>query len=123
ERVQEICAMMPAATDADWAAVARRMSRVPAALAGFRESLDQASRCGSFTAAPRQVRLLAGQLDDWLADAAGRGWYAGFAAPAQGPPAPRAELDGAAAPAPGGNARLAGRPRAEDAPRATGPPG
>ena len=93
ERVQEIFSLMPTETADDWAAVAGRMRHVPEALAGFRTTLDEKG----FTAAPRQVELLAGQLDRWLADADGRGWYAGFTAPAVVAPTLRTELDAAAA--------------------------
>jgi uncharacterized protein (DUF885 family) len=106
ERVQEIFALMPAESADNWAAVAHRMRQVPAALAGFRETLEQAASRGRFTAAPRQVRLLAEQLDRWLAEAGGRGWYAAFTETAQVPVALRAELDAAAAEAAAGTADL-----------------
>ncbi len=122
ERVQEIFALMPAESADDWGSVARRMRRVPAALTGFRETLEQAAARGSFKAAPRQVRLLAGQLDRWLADAGGRGWHAGFTEAAQVPPVLRAELDAAAAEAGAGTAALRDWLRTGYLPRVEGSP-
>jgi uncharacterized protein (DUF885 family) len=94
--VRGIFPIMPTATEEDWAAVARRMARVPQAYAGYRESLAEGARRGLF-AAPRQVRAVAGQLAEWAAAAGGRGWFADFAAAARVSPALRAELDAAAA--------------------------
>jgi uncharacterized protein (DUF885 family) len=48
-------------------------------------------------AAPRQASTVVSQLTDWMAAAGGKGWFAGFAAAADLPPALRAELDAAAA--------------------------
>ncbi|AXB43379.1 DUF885 domain-containing protein [Amycolatopsis albispora] len=87
--------MMPTATDDDWAVIARRMANVPAALAGYTESLRTGAERG-LTAAPRQVRTLAGQLADWSAVADGRGWFAGLAAKATVPDSLRGDLDRAA---------------------------
>ncbi|WP_213454850.1 DUF885 domain-containing protein [Rhizomonospora bruguierae] len=122
ERVQEIFALMPVDSADNWAAVAHRMRLLPATLAGFRETLEQAAARGSFTAAPRQVRLLAGQLDRWLAATDGRGWYAGFAEPAQVPAALRAALDTAAAEAAAGTAALRDWLRTGYLPRVEGSP-
>ncbi|ASW57542.1 DUF885 domain-containing protein [Plantactinospora sp. KBS50] len=122
ERVQEIFALMPTDGPEDWAAVARRMRRLPAALADFRETLEQAADRGGFTAAPHQVELLADQLGQWLAEAGGRGWYAGFtdAARVSGPL--RAELDAAAADAAAGTAGLRDWLRTGYLPRVAGGP-
>jgi uncharacterized protein (DUF885 family) len=96
ERVQGIFEMMPADSAADWAVIAARMRRVPDALAGHRASLVTALEKGGFTAAPTQVRIVAGQLDGWVRDHGGRGWYAGFASAAAVPASLRADLDAAA---------------------------
>jgi uncharacterized protein (DUF885 family) len=88
--------LMPAATAADWAVIARRMRRVPRALDGYRDSLAVGARRGLF-AAPRQVRALATQLGEWVGAADGRGWFAEFAADAEVPAPVRADLDTAAA--------------------------
>lgn len=97
QRVQGVFLMMPTDTADDWSVVARRMGRVAATLAGHRESLATARAKGWFTAGPRQVRTVAGQLDAWVRDEDGRGWFAGFVRDADVPPALRAELDRAAA--------------------------
>jgi uncharacterized protein (DUF885 family) len=112
---------MPAATAEDWAVIARRMRQVPAALAGYRESLAEGARRG-LLAAPRQVRTMADQLAEWEAAAEGRGWFAEFAAGAEVAAPLRADLDAAAAEA---IASVAGLRRwlAEDyLPRAEGTP-
>ncbi|MEV7275424.1 DUF885 domain-containing protein [Streptomyces sp. NPDC093111] len=94
QRVQGIFQMMPTDGADDWAHVAERMDRVPDTLAGFRESLTRNLEKDRFVAAPAQVHVVADQLDAWVRDADGRGWYAGFCADA---PAPvRSALDGAA---------------------------
>jgi uncharacterized protein (DUF885 family) len=95
-RVRNIFLLMPAATPDDWAVIARRMAQVPAAFAGQRASLAEGARRGLLTA-PRQVRTVVDQLTEWEAAADGRGWFAGFCAAADVPPALRAELDRAAA--------------------------
>ncbi|MER7187763.1 DUF885 domain-containing protein [Streptomyces hyaluromycini] len=106
ERAQGIFLMMPTGTADDWAAVARRLRLLPAMLAGHRESLAVALAKGGFAAAPAQVRIVADQLDEWLRDAAGRGWYAGFCAGADVPAPLRTELDRAAAEAAAATAEL-----------------
>ena len=87
--VRQVFTLMPTATDDDWAVVARRMARVPEAYAGFRTSLEEGLRRG-LPAAPRQVRTVVGQLDEWLQGP----WFAGFVA--AGPEARSAELTAAA---------------------------
>ncbi|MFE1380300.1 DUF885 domain-containing protein [Streptomyces sp. NPDC058740] len=96
DRVQGIFQMLPTAGEDDWADVAARMGRVPEALAGHRESLTRALEQERFVAAPAQVRVVADQLDAWVCDSGGRGWYAGFSADAEVPPSLRTALDGAA---------------------------
>ena len=94
--VRSVFLAMPTATADDWAVIARRMAEVPAALAGIQASLAEGARRG-LLAAPRQVRTVAGQLREWSASEAGRGWFAGFARDADVPAPLRAELDQAAA--------------------------
>lgn len=101
ERVHDIFELMPTSSVADWALVARRMRLVPQALAGQRQTLEESARRGRFTAAPRQIRAVAGQLGSWLAEADGLGWFAGFAAGADVPASLAAELEKAAATAAG----------------------
>ncbi len=94
--IRGVLAMMPAATADDWAVIARRMRRIPLALEQYRESQAEGQRRG-LNAAPRQVRTVIGQLDEWGAVRNGQGWFADFAARADVPPALRADLDEAAA--------------------------
>jgi uncharacterized protein (DUF885 family) len=97
QQVRGIFLLMPAATADDWAVIAARMGKVPAALTGYRQSLTDGSSRG-LHAAPRQVQTVTGQFADWLATGDGRGWFADFAAaaPAAGPASLRSDLDAAA---------------------------
>jgi uncharacterized protein (DUF885 family) len=87
--IRQVFTLMPTATEEDWSVIGRRMARVPEAFAGFRESLEEGSRQGLFVA-PRQVRTVVAQLDEWLAGP----WFAGFVA--SGPEAVLPELVAAA---------------------------
>ncbi|WP_435060870.1 DUF885 domain-containing protein [Amycolatopsis thermoflava] len=107
--------MMPTDSAEDWAVIARRVARVPDALAGYAESLREGVRRGLF-AAPRQVRTAIAQLDAW------DGWFAGFTAGAGVPPALRADLDRACAAAQGAMTGLRGFLAVEYLPRAEGTP-
>ncbi|MFQ1001907.1 DUF885 domain-containing protein [Modestobacter sp. SSW1-42] len=90
QSIRSVFSMMPTATPADWAVVARRLVRVPAAYRGYQESLTAGAERGLF-AAPRQVHTVIGQLDAWLEGP----YFAGFVA--DGPDELRADLDAAAA--------------------------
>ena len=103
--VRMVFALMPVDTEDDWHTVATRMARVPASLAQYRESLVEGGRRGLY-AAPRQVRRFVEQLDEWVRDDDGRGWFAGFTAPARVGETVRAELDRSAAAATGAVAEL-----------------
>jgi uncharacterized protein (DUF885 family) len=93
QQVRGTFLQMPAATADDWAVIARRLAAVPAALAGYRESLAEGAGRGLY-AAPRQIENVADQLRDWAESGHGKGWFAGFAAAAaDGSPAQRADLD------------------------------
>jgi uncharacterized protein (DUF885 family) len=120
-RVRTAFQAMPTVTADDWAVVARRMALVGQALAGYRASLARGAGTG-LLAAPRQVSSLVGQLDEWSAAAAGRGWFAEFAAGAEVPPSLRADLDDAAASASAGVASLRQWLAAEYLPRTAGTP-
>jgi uncharacterized protein (DUF885 family) len=87
--VRQVFSLMPTATEEDWSVIARRMARVPAAYQGFRESLEEGARRGLLVA-PRQVRTVVAQLDEWLAGP----YFAGFVA--TGPEALRDDLAKAA---------------------------
>ncbi|MEV6563800.1 DUF885 domain-containing protein [Streptomyces kronopolitis] len=90
--VREVFTVTPAETDEDWAAIARRLRAVPAALEGYRAALD-AGRKRDLPAGPLQVRTVIGQLDEWIGT--DRGWFAEFTD--AGPKALRGELTEAAA--------------------------
>jgi uncharacterized protein (DUF885 family) len=87
--IRQVFSMMPAASDDDWAVIARRMARVPEAFRGFRETLEEGCRRGAVVA-PRQVRTVVAQLDEWMAGP----YFAGFVA--GGPEALLPELAAAA---------------------------
>ncbi|MFF3636194.1 DUF885 domain-containing protein [Streptomyces sp. NPDC002250] len=92
--VREVFTVMPAQTEEDWAAIAQRLLAVPAAVAGYRESLELGLERKLY-AAPRPTATYVEQLSEWTdTDGKGRGWYEDFAA--AGPDALRAELDEAA---------------------------
>jgi uncharacterized protein (DUF885 family) len=59
--------LMPTATDEDWGAISRRLSRVPDALRGWKESLLSASSKGNI-APRRQVEACVQQCADLVAD-------------------------------------------------------
>ncbi|QES55682.1 DUF885 domain-containing protein [Streptomyces venezuelae] len=122
QRVQDIFQLMPAKTADDWTAVARRTALVPRTLDGFRESLTRGLEKDTFVAAPRQVRVIADQLDAWSRDSDGRGWHAGFAADADVPAALRSELDGASGLAAAAITGMRDWLRAEYLPRAEAQP-
>ena len=87
--IRQVFSLMPTATEEDWSVVARRMARVPEAYRGFRESLQEGARRGLLVA-PRQVRTVVAQLDEWLAGP----YFAGFVA--SGPESLLADLTKAA---------------------------
>ncbi|GAA3016228.1 DUF885 domain-containing protein [Streptomyces fulvorobeus] len=84
--------VMPTATDEDWAAVAARLRAVPAALEGYRASLELGLERKLY-AGPRATATFVGQLTAW-AGSRGSGFFQDFVSP--GPAALRAELDAAA---------------------------
>ncbi|MEU1402919.1 DUF885 domain-containing protein [Streptomyces sp. NPDC005728] len=92
--VRDVFTVTPSETEEDWAAIAQRLRAVPAALAGYRESLALGLERKLF-ASPRPTATFVEQLTEWSdTDGQGRGWYEDFAA--AGPDALRAELDEAA---------------------------
>jgi uncharacterized protein (DUF885 family) len=96
QMVRMIFTMMPARSETDWSAIAKRMAVVPQALNGYADSL-RAGTARGLVAPARQVRAFTAQLADWAAAGEGRGWFAQFSAAAQVPSSLRAELDQAAA--------------------------
>jgi uncharacterized protein (DUF885 family) len=92
--VREIFTVTPNQSDEDWAAIAERLRAVPAALAGYRESLALGLERKLY-AAPRPTATFVEQLTEWSdMDGKGRGWFEDFAS--AGPEGLRAELDEAA---------------------------
>ncbi|CAL9628328.1 DUF885 domain-containing protein [Streptomyces sp. enrichment culture] len=91
--VREVFTVTPAQTEEDWAAIAERLRAVPAALAGYRESLALGLERKLY-AAPRPTATFVGQLGEWADTGEGRGWFEDFAS--AGPDALRADLDEAA---------------------------
>ncbi|WP_405798193.1 DUF885 domain-containing protein [Streptomyces longwoodensis] len=92
--VREVFTVTPTATDEDWAAVAERLRAVPAALAGYRASLELGLERKLY-GPPRPTATLVAQLTEWTdTDGSDRGWFEDFVA--GGPDALRTELDEAA---------------------------
>ncbi|MEV6591454.1 DUF885 domain-containing protein [Streptomyces acidicola] len=92
--VRDIFTVTPTDTDEDWAAIAARLRAVPAALAGYRESLSLGLERKLY-AAPRPTATFIEQLTEWAdLDGSGRGWFEDFAS--AGPDVLRDELDEAA---------------------------
>ncbi|PKW06348.1 Uncharacterized conserved protein, DUF885 familyt [Streptomyces sp. 1222.5] len=92
--VRDIFTVTPSQTDEDWAAIAERLRAVPAALAGYHESL-QLGLDRKLFGAPRPTATFIEQLTEWTdTDGSGRGWFEDFAD--GGPQALRTELKEAA---------------------------
>ncbi|MET9396533.1 DUF885 domain-containing protein [Kitasatospora sp. NPDC002965] len=72
--VREVFTLMPTDTEEQWQVLGRRLARVPAALTGYRETLDEGIRRGLLSG-PRQVTTVAGQLGEWLAGDVPGGWF------------------------------------------------
>lgn len=88
QTLRTIFTLMPAATEDDWAVIARRMARMRDATTGLVASLTEGARRG-LCAASRQVTTVADQLSVW---ADGEGWFTDFVAPAQVSAALRGDL-------------------------------
>jgi uncharacterized protein (DUF885 family) len=91
--VREVFTVTPTGTEEEWAAIAERLRAVPAAYAGYRESLALGLERKLY-ASPRPTATFVEQLTEWADTGAGRGWFEDFAA--DGPEALRADLDEAA---------------------------
>jgi uncharacterized protein (DUF885 family) len=91
--IRDIFTLTPTETEEDWAAVAERLRAVPAAFAGYRESLALGLQRKLY-GGPRPAATFVGQLTEWADTGEGRGWFEDFAA--AGPEALRTELDTAA---------------------------
>ncbi|MGY2064795.1 DUF885 domain-containing protein [Blastococcus sp. SYSU DS0619] len=113
--VRQVFMLMPSATEQDWSVLARRLARVPEAYRGYRDTLAEGARRGLLVA-PRQVRTVVAQLDEWLAGP----FFTTFVA--TGPAALRDELAAAARAADGAVAEVRDFLRDEYAPRTEGTP-
>ncbi|WP_328454878.1 DUF885 domain-containing protein [Streptomyces sp. NBC_00386] len=92
--VRQVFTLTPTETDEDWATVAERLRAVPAALAGYRESLALGLDRKLY-AGPRPTATFVEQLTEWSdTDGEGRGWFEDFVS--AGPGSAREELDAAA---------------------------
>jgi uncharacterized protein (DUF885 family) len=119
-QVREGFTLMPAETPEQYADIAARLRAVPAALAGYRESLAEGLRRG-LPGGPRQVETMVGQFGQWVGgDEGGGSWFAGLVA--DGPQEQRAELDAAAAEATAAVAALRDWLRDDYAPAIAGSP-
>lgn len=119
-KVRGVFSVTPAETEEDWAAIAERLRAVPAALEGYRESLELGLERKLY-AAPRPTSVFIGQLTEWTdTDGSGRGWFEDFAA--KGPDALREELDEAAGAATAAVVRLRDWMRDVYAPTVEGAP-
>ena len=119
QRVRQVFLLMPTATSADWAVVARRMAAVGDAYDSYWRSLEAGAARGLF-AAPRQVEVVVHQLDEWLDGGGGRSWFSTHVT--AGPDELRNELDAAAEGATAGAARLRDHLRDVYLPQAAGTP-
>ncbi|MGW7236326.1 DUF885 domain-containing protein [Streptomyces sp. NPDC054804] len=117
--VRQVFTVTPTATEEDWAAIAERLRAVPAALEGYRQSLELGLE-RKLHAGPRATATFVGQLGEWTDTGDGRGWFEQFAA--SGPEALRAELDEAARAATQGVAALRAWMRDVYAPAIEGAP-
>ncbi|WP_328556841.1 DUF885 domain-containing protein [Streptomyces sp. NBC_00358] len=92
--VRQVFTLTPTETDEDWAVVAERLRAVPAALAGYRESLALGLDRKLY-AGPRPTATFIDQLTEWSdTDGQGRGWFEDFVSAAPDPA--REDLDTAA---------------------------
>lgn len=87
--IREVFTVTPTETDEDWAAVVERLRAVPAALAGYRESLALGLERKLY-GGPRATATFIGQLDEWIGNGT-TGFFQNFAA--AGPAALRTGLD------------------------------
>ena len=110
--------LMPTQTEDDWATIARRLAKLPAALGGVRTSLLAAADAER-TPALRQVSKVAEQAETWAGMHGQPGYFSDLVGSAEGvPESLRRDLAHGAHAAQEAYAELAGFLRAELAPRA-----
>ena len=91
--VRDVFTVTPNRSEEDWAAIAERLRAVPAAFAGYRESLGLGLDRKLY-AGPRPTATFVDQLTEWSDTGGGRGWFEDYAS--AGPDTLRGELDEAA---------------------------
>jgi uncharacterized protein (DUF885 family) len=93
--LRQVFDLMPTDTADDWAIIAKRLAAVPAAIAGYQESLRFAAAAGD-VAALRQITKTAEQCRTWAGAGDGKSFFVTFAEGADVEGALRADLDAAA---------------------------
>lgn len=92
QTIRMVFDLMPTATAEDWRVIATRLAKVPAAMAGYRESLRYSASRG-ITSAIRQVERTAEQCELWSGGDGAAPFFDTLVAGAQHiPDAPHAEL-------------------------------
>lgn len=81
ESARAVFDLMPTETAADWETIRERLTGVPAAFAGMRESWRAGMERGVVTSV-RQVLASAEQLEEWAGAHGGAGFFGDFVAPA-----------------------------------------
>ncbi|MFB6806708.1 DUF885 domain-containing protein [Streptomyces sp. NPDC056387] len=125
--VREVFTLTPADTDEEWAAIAERLRAVPAALAGYRESVGLGLDRGLY-GGPRATATFIGQLTTWAGEdgdgadgqAGGESFFGAFVS--RGPESLRSGLEEAAAGATSAVAELRDWMRDVYAPAVAGEP-
>jgi len=115
QEVRQVFDLMPTDTDDDWANVAARLRAVPAALAGYRRSLQEAAGRG-VVSARRQAEQCAMQCDRWAGVVGDAPFFTELAARAGRSGTLQADLDAAAVDAAAAYAALAEFLRSDIAP-------
>lgn len=116
--LRQVFDLMPTDTAEHWRTIARRLSRMPAAVTGLRAGLTEAARRGDVSAA-RQVSRVAEQCDTWAGRGGAGSFFGQMVARAEGvDEALRRELDAGAALASEAYGELAAYLRGELLPKA-----
>ncbi|MGA0862538.1 MAG: DUF885 domain-containing protein [Ilumatobacteraceae bacterium] len=85
EAARSVFDLMPTETAADWEVIAERLSQVPTAFAGMRETWALGLERGIVTST-RQVLAQVGQLTEWAGGAGSDGFFSSFTAEAASVP-------------------------------------
>ncbi|MBB5068183.1 uncharacterized protein (DUF885 family) [Saccharopolyspora gloriosae] len=117
QNLRQIFDLMPTDTPEQWRTIARRLERMPAAVANLRAGLTEAAARGD-VAAIRQVTKVAEQCETWAGAGGRSSYFASLVGRAEVADSLRAELDAAAGSAARSYAELAEFLRTELAPKA-----